>query len=307
MLENEVLNIKNWLVPTDVIFRNFSRFVLDKKKPLKRRIFIDRGSDICMMAHADTVQQPKLISYSANNDKIYASGLDDRLGCLTAATLSHHMKCDLIITDLEESGRTTIAHHKSEKDYNWVVEFDRKGDDVVTYRQDSKEWLEALKEFFKVGHGSFSDIARFDIPCCKMNVGIGYEGAHIVNSHFKVGVYLEQIEKFLDFYSKYKKEEFLIDKDSHKCGYGFQNRNFTPTDTDKNDDFGDEYTEDYMWLQEDQELDNSEPLSESSTELLCGVCGMVKGDEVHGVRVCENCFYDLLANYDPFTFENFAR
>ena len=60
---------KFWFKPIDKIFSTFGDHVLDGNDPKKRRIFIDRGSDILFVAHLDTVLDPLFVK--ENKKRIY--------------------------------------------------------------------------------------------------------------------------------------------------------------------------------------------------------------------------------------------
>lgn len=192
-----------WLQPKDKIFADFDSYVAGVNQT--RRIFIDRGADVLFIAHLDTVLPPKLIKRT--NKRIYARGLDDRLGCLVATELSQQLNADLLLTDYEETGKTTAWHHDC-KPYNWIVEFDREGRDVVTYDLDSPDFRKALSNYWDIGIGSYSDIVTLETETCCMNLGIGYKHSHSKDSYVSLKILRSQIRKFLLFYHRYKDTKF---------------------------------------------------------------------------------------------------
>lgn len=200
--------LRYWLKPIDIIFDDFRDYVLDTDDNKRHRIFIDRESDVLFVAHLDTVIKPKFIRKT--NKRIYATGLDDRLGCLAACELSQQFNTDLLLTDHEESFESTAQYH-DHKGYKWIVEFDRYRDDVVVYDCGSKEFENAISEYWKIGLGSFSDICMMDVECCCMNLGIGYYDAHSEDSYVVIKQFHRQVEKFRLFYEKYRDKQFLRD------------------------------------------------------------------------------------------------
>ncbi len=200
--------LKYWLNPIGVIFFDFELNVLDIGDNEKHRIFIDRKSDVLFVAHLDTVIEPKFIRKTKK--RIYATGLDDRLGCLLAYELSKELNADLLLTDNEESFKSTAQYHDY-KDYKWIVEFDRYRDDVVLYDCGSKEFENAIGEYWKIGMGSFSDICMINTESCCMNLGIGYYNAHGADSYCTIKQIKRQIRKFRLFYTKYKDVAFVRD------------------------------------------------------------------------------------------------
>lgn len=200
--------LRYWLKPIDALFRDFDQYVLDKTDSEKHRIFIDRQSDILFVAHLDTVQKPKFIKQTKN--RIYAQGLDDRLGCMLASELSKELNVDLLLLDHEEKCQSTAQYHEC-KDYNWICEFDRAGSDVVTYGQDSIDFLTALEQYWKIGIGAFSDICLLKSDACTINLGIGYEFAHSKDSYVDIKTMDRQIKLFRQFYAQHKDTKFERD------------------------------------------------------------------------------------------------
>lgn len=165
---------------------------LGKKKVMTERgglIFIDRGAPILGIAHLDYVCQvePYFIAGKAMNTRMVLSpALDNRLGAYLLIHVMHRLNivCDILLTDGEETGQSTGQFfHKlyPDKKYNWMFQFDRLGDDIVTYQYKGKEWEDAIKlaTARKVTHGMSSDICKMDdVGCNGMNIGIGYQEYH---------------------------------------------------------------------------------------------------------------------------------
>jgi hypothetical protein len=248
--------LKFWLQPKEVLLKNLQPNILGQNKT--RRIFIDRDSDILLMAHIDTVKVPQLKKHKGNT--IWASGLDDRLGCVLSSILSADLNTDLLITDFEEAAESTGQYHEL-KDYNWIAEFDRNGDDVVTYDLDCDEFLVALKEHFKIGCGAFSDLCFLNTQSCCVNVGIGYKYDHSEDSYVDLAVMNSQIAKFRKFFHQYKNQKFV--QDGRASYY-----NYNPYK-----DYWDQYQDE------------------------CDFCGNLGGKEVFGVRICECCFDSMSTEY----------
>jgi len=190
-----LLNLHYWLnTRTDQIFADHAQFLHGQGRT--RRLFLPhkegKVASVLLVAHVDTVQAPRL--QALTNTHIFGTGLDDRLGCAMAMALRQRIPVDILLCDLEESCQSTAAHHEC-GDYNWILELDRAGTDVVTYDQDSDEWLELLGNIWpEIGFGSFSDICKLRTTACCANVGIGYENAHGKNSY----AVLESVQMALD-------------------------------------------------------------------------------------------------------------
>jgi len=143
--------------------------------------------------------------------RIYASGLDDRLGAMLAYELSNRLRADLLLTDHEESCQTTAQYHEC-KDYNWIVEFDRAGSDIVTYDLDNPDFLLALSDKWEVGFGSYSDIMDLKTEACCFNLGIGYHRAHSIDSYVDIRQTKKQLVKFAEFFERHKDTKFVRDE-----------------------------------------------------------------------------------------------
>ena len=269
MTEKILQNLKFWLSPKACIYKTYEDLILGDT-PKEYRIFIDRGADILFVAHLDTVLLPAF-RYRTKK-RIYATGLDDRLGCAVASILSAELEVDLLLCDHEEQGRSTAGYHTL-KEYNWICEFDREGDDVVTYDQDSKEFLTAIKTYWKVGIGSFSDICSMETDICCMNVGIGNSLPHFESSYLEKKLLRKQITKFMQFYLEYKDTKFkqdyrssIISTSDDYFGFAQRQRAYYTSSTGYEDD-------------------------------ICDFCGMERGDKIWDYHVCENCFEGLVEEY----------
>ena len=242
-----------WLQPKGAIFRDLQDFAKYKNCKSKRHIFRDRSADVLFVAHLDTVQKPGFVKLKKN--RIYAAGLDDRLGCLIAWSLGERYGADVLLTDNEETGQTTAQFFDCMKDYNFIVEFDRAGDDVVTYGLDSADFCAALKKHWRIGTGSYSDIAELQTDACCVNVGIGYERAHSRDSFADLDTLKKQLARFDRFYRD-------------NCAVEYKQ------------DFHDEY---------------GDPWGDDRTEYGdCEMCGNPAALDVYGRFICEDCFYTML-------------
>lgn len=161
--------------------------------------FKDNGGSVLLVAHADTVQQGRRFS---NKGGLYFSPmLDDRLGVAIVVDLLPKLtdvRFDILITDDEESANSSARSFEVDKEYNWIAEFDRGGDDVVTYWIESEEWIDALMSFgFKIGEGIYSDICDIQQSCCMVNIGIGYHKYHSKDAYAVVSEAEDNIARFI--------------------------------------------------------------------------------------------------------------
>lgn len=146
--------------------------------------FRDNGGRVLAVAHLDTVvgpagRVPRFVQ-SPSGPLIRSGALDDRLGAYVILHLLPRLgiTCDWLLTVGEESGASTAKHFQAPKDYDWIIEFDRAGTDVVMYQYEDDASREAVQEAgAEMGLGSFSDIAYLEHLGVKaFNWGVGYRG-----------------------------------------------------------------------------------------------------------------------------------
>ena len=144
---------------------------------------------------------------AAKAAKLGGPVVDDRLGC--ALALGCASWADILFTDCEEQGRSTAAYFQAPRAYNWIIGFDRRGTDVVTYDYKDREWLSALTDYFTIGQGSFSDVGYLEkLGTACVNMGVGYYNEHTTNAHWNPKETEEQFNKLYAFWSKYRDTQF---------------------------------------------------------------------------------------------------
>lgn len=177
-------------------------------------VYRDNGASVLAVAHLDVMQSsPRHFgTRKGESDVIYNTQLDDRLGAWIILDVlpSMGISVDVLLTEGEESCRSTAAHFWPEKQYNWLVEFDRSGTDVVMYDYETEELVELLEtQGNEVGQGTYSDISVMEhLGVAGFNWGIGYYDNHFRNSHFKVSECKEAISYFAKFYEAHKDTSF---------------------------------------------------------------------------------------------------
>ena len=172
--------------------------------------FRDNGASVLAVGHLDYVMWRKPLK---RHKIVWCPQLDDRLGVWVLLNLLPNMgvNVDVLLTDLEESGRTTAQHFKPAKEYNWIVEFDRRGTDVVMYQYECDEYEAILGGYgFKCGWGSFSDICELGhLDVAGFNFGTGYYHEHTTKCSANIQETKEQASKFQQFYNDYKDTKLL--------------------------------------------------------------------------------------------------
>lgn len=217
--QKQILNLSQlmyWLtLDTEEIFRHFNKHIVNEKFFDKRYVFVDMKAPILYVAHIDTVQ--KLLPANEiriNESNVFATGLDDRLGCYLAFRLNLlGLKGDILICDHEEINMTTAKHFTTDKAYHWVCEFDREGEDAVTYRKSSSLFENSLKSVgISMGVGTYSDISELVLSNrpCMFNLGIGYHRAHSSQSYLDIKEMVRNVGRFSKFYEKFKATSFRV-------------------------------------------------------------------------------------------------
>lgn len=177
--------------------------------------FIDNDADVLAVAHLDIapgIQKYQHVFYVTVNNVVHSVALDDRLGAYLICEFlpSLGLKYDILLTENEEVGASTATDFDPKgKKYNWMFQFDRRGNDVVLYEYDSKALEQKLvKCGFRVGTGSFSDICYLeDLEIKGMNFGVGYFNEHSLSCHANLKITAQQVDRFLSFYWAYYEQK----------------------------------------------------------------------------------------------------
>lgn len=166
----------------------------------------DNGSPILAVAHLDSVQSDgtATITETAAGLMVTSGCLDDRLGVYVILELlpALGIQCDILLTTDEESGQSTARSFDTDKRYNWMIEFDRGGTDVVMYQYETDELCDLVeKSTAKVGIGSYSDIADLDhLNIAGFNWGVGYQEYHSPRSHAWLEDTFKMVARFEKFH-----------------------------------------------------------------------------------------------------------
>lgn len=183
----------------------------------------DHGSKILAVAHLDSVQDnPKAhVVYTPAGPVVHSGALDDRLGCYIILNMLGRLgiKTDILLTTNEEVGATTASEFFTEKDYNWMIEFDRMGTDVVMYDYETAEYAAMVERSgAKVGIGSYSDISALQhLGCAGFNWGCGYQQYHTKRSHAFLEDTFAMVARFMRFHELFsdiylEHDERTVDK-----------------------------------------------------------------------------------------------
>lgn len=193
-------------------------------------LYKDNGSNILAVAHLDTVmpheaRTANFVSTQAG-PIIFSGALDDRLGAYTILELLPKLglKFDILLTVGEESGRSTAKFFEAakEKEYLWMIEFDRGGTDVVMYQYDDHETRQLVSASgAKPNDGIFSDISYLEhLEIKGFNWGVGYRDYHGPRSHAYLEDYWMMIGHFLKFHEANKDNYLPHEEKQHWSRWG---------------------------------------------------------------------------------------
>lgn len=185
----------------------------------------DNGSDILAVAHLDTVQNDRTCQVidTAAGPLAVSGALDDRLGAYVILELlpTLGVTCDILLTTDEECAQSTAREFAEDfqggKQYNWIIQFDRGGTDVVMYQYETPTYAELVEASGAVvGMGSYSDIAELDdLGCAAFNWGVGYQDYHSPKSHAWLSDTFRSVARFLRFHSA-NASRHLVHEDYHQ-------------------------------------------------------------------------------------------
>lgn len=189
-------------------------FVQLGDKNIGHLLYKDNGSKILAVAHIDHHDNDYERAFMIDDNTIEDIRLDDRLGVYTLFKYENKYNWDILLTDFEEPGNSTAQFFgeriATPKNYNWMVEFDRRGDTIVLYKYDNEVTKSVIEKIGgNYGKGSRSDISYLDyLGVCGFNFGVGYYNEHNDDCHMKIDVYHKQMEIFDKFYKAFKDIKF---------------------------------------------------------------------------------------------------
>lgn len=187
-----------------------TRHKVNQPAPDNFYFFQDNGSDVLAVAHLDTVagatkRTARFLETEAGL-VVYSRALDDRLGAYVILDLLPKLGItyDVLLTVGEESGSSTARHFDPPKQYDWMIEFDRGGTDVVMYQYDDDEVRDMVRESgAAVGEGIFSDICYLDHLGVKgFNWGVGYRDYHEPRAHAYLDDTFSMVAKYTRFHEQ---------------------------------------------------------------------------------------------------------
>lgn len=183
-------------------------YKVPQKAPDDFFFYRDNGSNILAVAHLDTVgladERACHFVDTEGGPVVFSRALDDRLGATIILDILPKLglNFDILLTVGEENGKSTAAFFEPEKHYDWMIEFDRGGTDVVMYQYEDSQTIDLVKESgARVGDGIFSDISYMEHMGIKgFNWGVGYQDYHGPRAHAYLEDTFMMVAHFLKFY-----------------------------------------------------------------------------------------------------------
>lgn len=181
---------------------DFSKYGDVIPNPHGRLYYQDNNSDILAVAHLDYVLW-RVPQYKGNY--IICPQLDDRLGvAVLLEWLPEVANFDILLCDKEEMGQSTASYFKPNKEYRYMIEFDRAGSDYVSYQYEGGKFDQTFAKCgWERGMGLYSDIADMHIGCDGVNLGVGYHNAHTDKCYCNLAEVNSQLARFAIWYSFY--------------------------------------------------------------------------------------------------------
>jgi hypothetical protein len=210
---------------------------VDQKGPDDFYFFKDNGSNVLAVAHLDTVidsrdRRCRFVNTEGAGTVVFSGALDDRLGAYVILELLPRLGLtyDWLLTVGEESGASTARFFDpGDKQYDWIIEFDRGDTDVVMYQFEDDDAAEKVEDTgATVGEGSFSDIAYLEHLGVKaFNWGVAYEPNHGPRAHAFLEDTFMMVGYYLDFHRMNRgttmphipDESGLIRRSRHRSSY----------------------------------------------------------------------------------------
>lgn len=176
---------------------------------------------VLLVAHMDTVhikQCEKIYKVNGRITSPQGIGGDDRCGVFIIMNLVKELHCSVLLCEDEEKGgvgarkftkaKYVVTNDKEQAeevryidhlDVNYMVEFDRKGNnDAVFYSCANEEFIDFVEDAtnFKFSNGSFSDISVL-MPEAKLsavNLSCGYYNAHTTTEYVLYDEMMDTVE-----------------------------------------------------------------------------------------------------------------
>ena len=223
---------------------------------------------VLLVAHMDTVhkeQCKEIINVNGKLSSPQGIGGDDRCGVFIIMNLVKKLKCSVLLCEDEETGGvgarkfTDAVYERNDNngniikekyiehlDVNYMIEFDRKGNnDAVFYSGDKKEFIDFIEDAtgFKFAYGSFSDISVL-MPAAKLsavNLSSGYYNAHTISEYVMYDEMIDTIDAATALIKENCEKPFEYVAKTYSYPYRGGNYSYRPSSYSWNDNDGYQY------------------------------------------------------------------
>lgn len=176
------------------------------------------GANILFVAHLDTVLPPSRVGHFkyvevAGRHIAYNAQFDDRLGVHIGLDVlpALGVKADVLLTEGEEDCSSSAQFFEPQREYNWIMQFDRSGTDVVMYAYETAQLRGLLRDAgFQVGRGTYTDICELEhLGVAGFNFGTGYYNNHSEMGYAVLNDTSASLKRFLKFYAAHHETKFV--------------------------------------------------------------------------------------------------
>ena len=183
---------------------------------------------VLLVAHMDTVhvRRPSMIyvdrTISPGGDWWCDEGIggDDRCGIFIILKILRQLDCHVLFTEDEEQGNigaSKFCKSGIRPDVNFIVEFDRRGNnDAVYYRCDNPQFEEFIRSHGFVSQaGSFSDISCIapHLKIAAVNLSSGYYNQHFCDEYIRLDDVTDIIQRAVPLVSDVSQRYEYIKKE----------------------------------------------------------------------------------------------
>ena len=266
-----------------------SYLVSKKYEPINEDGFLyAKGTEpVLLIAHMDTVHKEQcksIINVKGRYSSPQGIGGDDRCGIFIIMNLVKEFHCSVLLCEDEEKGgigaskftraKYTVKDENGQPvenkyvenlDVNYMIEFDRKGNnDAVFYSCGNEDFIDFITDItsFKFATGTYSDIATL-MPAsklCAVNLSSGYYNAHTTYEYVVYDEMMDTVEAARTLIKEECTEPFKFVAKKYESPKKFTYNPHSYTDMKKHFD-GYEYYSNFldtppMSLYEDEQLAN---------------------------------------------------
>lgn len=190
---------------------------------------------VLLVAHMDTVHDKLPNQIICKKGKISSPngiGGDDRCGIYMILEIIKRYHCSVLFCEDEEMGCVGAEKFVSTDlaealigQFNYIIEFDRKGNNDAVFYDCANEEFEKFvtKDFYKTAYGSFSDISTVApfLECAAVNLSCGYYNAHTKDEYVVFSEMETSMNEAMKILGRTTDEKFEYISSKYGYGYGY--------------------------------------------------------------------------------------